>query len=111
MPRPALAPAPGQTVLPWPPSSPAIITFPNLAAAAAVGTYFERAHGTNSRRPGRLQSPEQPLAARAHQAGGNDLLLDAYNANPSSMAAALRSFAAAAGGRCAGSGSHPGRYV
>ncbi|MEJ7662653.1 MAG: cyanophycin synthetase [Hymenobacter sp.] len=27
-------------------------------------------------------------------ARGNDLILDAYNANPSSMAAALRSFAA-----------------
>ncbi|MCC3153267.1 UDP-N-acetylmuramoyl-tripeptide--D-alanyl-D-alanine ligase [Hymenobacter sp. BT770] len=67
--------------------------FPNLAAAAAVGLHFGIA-------------PEKVATALAHYnpqnnrsqllrtAAGNDLILDAYNANPSSMAAALRSFAA-----------------
>ena len=67
--------------------------FPNLAAAAAVGLHFGLA-------------PEQVAAALAQYnpqnnrsqlvrtANGNELVLDAYNANPSSMAAALRSFAA-----------------
>jgi len=66
--------------------------FPNLAAAAAVGRHFGI-------------TPEKIAAALAHynpqnnrsqlvRTAHNDLLLDAYNANPSSMAAALRSFAA-----------------
>ena len=67
--------------------------FSNLAAAAAVGTYFD------------VPAPQIAAALAAYNpqnnrsqllltAGGNDLILDAYNANPSSMAAALRSFAA-----------------
>ena len=66
--------------------------FPNLAAAAAVGLHFGI-------------SPPKVAIALAHYnpqnnrsqllrtAAGNELILDAYNANPSSMAAALRSFA------------------
>jgi UDP-N-acetylmuramoyl-tripeptide--D-alanyl-D-alanine ligase len=65
--------------------------FPNLAAAAAVGAYFEVAPAdieaalasyapTNNR---------SQLVRTAH----NEVVLDAYNANPSSMSAALRSFA------------------
>lgn len=69
--------------------------FPNLAAAAAVGAHFEVPTGdiaqalagyapTNNR---------SQLVRTAH----NEVLLDAYNANPSSMAAALHSFAARPG--------------
>ncbi|MBD2768520.1 UDP-N-acetylmuramoyl-tripeptide--D-alanyl-D-alanine ligase [Hymenobacter sp. BT664] len=66
--------------------------FPNLAAAAAVGLHFNI-------------PPQKIAAALAHynpqnnrsqllRTPHNELLLDAYNANPSSMAAAVRSFAA-----------------
>ena len=66
--------------------------FPNLAAAAAVGAYFE------------VPTPEIAAALAAYaptnnrsqlvRTARNEVVLDAYNANPSSMAAALRSFAA-----------------
>ncbi|MBX0291423.1 UDP-N-acetylmuramoyl-tripeptide--D-alanyl-D-alanine ligase [Hymenobacter sp. HSC-4F20] len=69
--------------------------FPNLAAAAAVGAYFQVEPAaiaaalagyapTNNR---------SQLVRTAH----NELVLDAYNANPSSMTAALNSFAARPG--------------
>jgi UDP-N-acetylmuramoyl-tripeptide--D-alanyl-D-alanine ligase len=66
--------------------------FPNLAAAAAVGAYFnigasQVAAALAAYNP---QNNRSQLVRTAH---GNDLMLDAYNANPSSMAAALRSFA------------------
>ncbi|MGI4759736.1 MAG: UDP-N-acetylmuramoyl-tripeptide--D-alanyl-D-alanine ligase [Janthinobacterium lividum] len=66
--------------------------FPNMAAAAAVGAYFgvpaaQVAAALAGYNP---QNNRSQLVRTAH---GNDLILDAYNANPSSMAAALRSFA------------------
>ncbi len=67
--------------------------FPNLAAAAAVGAFFgvpaaQVAAALAAYNP---QNNRSQLVRTDH---GNDLILDAYNANPSSMAAALRSFAA-----------------
>jgi UDP-N-acetylmuramoyl-tripeptide--D-alanyl-D-alanine ligase len=69
--------------------------FPNLAAAAAVGAYFEVPDaaiktGLAGYAPTNNRSQ---LVRTAH----NEVVLDAYNANPSSMSAALRSFAARAG--------------
>ncbi|MBJ6110664.1 UDP-N-acetylmuramoyl-tripeptide--D-alanyl-D-alanine ligase [Hymenobacter sp. BT523] len=66
--------------------------FPNLAAAAAVGLHFGVA-------PARVATalaqynPQNNRSQLVRTERGNDLVLDAYNANPSSMAAALRSFA------------------
>ncbi len=68
--------------------------FANLAAAAAVGQYF----GVPADDVAAALAAYNPRNNRSQQlrtAAGNALLLDAYNANPSSMAAALRSFAAA----------------
>ena len=79
--------------------------FPNLAAAAAVGLHFG-------------VSPEKVAAALAHYnpqnnrsqllrtAAGNELVLDAYNANPSSMEVALKSF-----GQRPASSEAPGKAV
>ena len=66
--------------------------FPNLAAAAAVGLHFGIAAGKVAAALAHYnpQNNRSQLLRTAH----NELLLDAYNANPSSMAAALRSFAA-----------------
>ena len=66
--------------------------FPNLATAAAVGGFFgvpapQVAAALAAYNP---QNNRSQLVRTAH---ANDLILDAYNANPSSMAAALRSFA------------------
>jgi UDP-N-acetylmuramoyl-tripeptide--D-alanyl-D-alanine ligase len=67
--------------------------FPNLAAAAAVGLHFGIV-------PNKVASalasynPQNNRSQLVRTAAGNELVLDAYNANPSSMAAALRSFAA-----------------
>jgi UDP-N-acetylmuramoyl-tripeptide--D-alanyl-D-alanine ligase len=67
--------------------------FPNLAAAAAVGAFFEvpTAKIAAALAAYNPQNNRSQLVRTDH---GNDLILDAYNANPSSMAAALRSFAA-----------------
>ncbi len=65
--------------------------FPNVLAAIAVGTYFkvpdpdiknaiEQYHPTNSR-------------SQLLQKGSNKVILDAYNANPTSMIAAIENFA------------------
>jgi UDP-N-acetylmuramoyl-tripeptide--D-alanyl-D-alanine ligase len=67
--------------------------FPNLAAAAAVGLHFgipaaDVAAALAS------YNPQNNRSQLVRTAAGNELVLDAYNANPSSMAAALRSFAA-----------------
>ena len=66
--------------------------FPNLAAAAAVGRFFgvpiddvAAALAT--------YNPQNNRSQLLRTARGNELILDAYNANPSSMAAALLSFA------------------
>jgi UDP-N-acetylmuramoyl-tripeptide--D-alanyl-D-alanine ligase len=66
--------------------------FPNMAAAAAAGAYFEvpAAQVAAALAGYNPQNNRSQLVRTAH---GNDLILDAYNANPSSMAAALRSFA------------------
>jgi len=66
--------------------------FPNMAAAAAVGAFFEvpPAQVAVALAAYNPQNNRSQLVRTAH---GNDLILDAYNANPSSMAAALRSFA------------------
>jgi UDP-N-acetylmuramoyl-tripeptide--D-alanyl-D-alanine ligase len=66
--------------------------FPNMAAAAAVGAFF----GVPAARVAAAlasYNPQNNRSQLARTARGNDLILDAYNANPSSMAAALRSFA------------------
>jgi len=66
--------------------------FPNLAAAAAVGAFF----GVPAAQVAAALASYNPQNNRSQlvrTARGNDLILDAYNANPSSMAAALRSFA------------------
>ena len=66
--------------------------FPNLAAAAAVGAYFDvPAAAVAAALAG--YNPQNNRSQLLHTARGNAVLLDAYNANPSSMAAALRSFA------------------
>ena len=66
--------------------------FPNLAAAAAVGQHFEI---PTARVAAALASynPQNNRSQLVRTAAGNELVLDAYNANPSSMHAALRSFA------------------
>jgi UDP-N-acetylmuramoyl-tripeptide--D-alanyl-D-alanine ligase len=66
--------------------------FANMAAAAAVGAYFDvpAARVAAALAGYNPQNNRSQLVRTAH---GNDLILDAYNANPSSMAAALRSFA------------------
>lgn len=67
--------------------------FPNLAAAAAVGLHFgipaDKVAGALA-----SYSPQNNRSQLLRTAAGNELVLDAYNANPSSMGAALRSFAA-----------------
>ena len=66
--------------------------FPNMAAAAAVGAFFEvPAERIAAALAG--YNPQNNRSQLVRTARGNDLILDAYNANPSSMAAALRSFA------------------
>ncbi len=67
--------------------------FPNLAAAAAVGAFFDvPAASIAAALAG--YNPQNNRSQLVRTDHGNDLILDAYNANPSSMAAALRSFAA-----------------
>lgn len=69
--------------------------FPNLAAAAAVGAHF----GVPARAIAEALAAYEPSNNRSQQmrTNRNELVLDAYNANPSSMAAALSSFAARPG--------------
>ena len=68
--------------------------FPNLAAAAAVGLHFGISTDKVAAALARY-NPQNNRSQLLRTPAGNDLILDAYNANPSSMAAALRSFAAA----------------
>ena len=65
--------------------------FPNLAAAAAVGAYFDVPASDIAA----ALASYAPTNNRSQlvQTGRNEVVLDAYNANPSSMAAALTSFA------------------
>ncbi|GAB3232728.1 UDP-N-acetylmuramoyl-tripeptide--D-alanyl-D-alanine ligase [Hymenobacter seoulensis] len=69
--------------------------FPNLAAAAAVGAYF----GVEPARIGEALASYAPTNNRSQlvRTTHNEVVLDAYNANPSSMTAALNSFAARPG--------------
>jgi len=66
--------------------------FPNLAAAAAVGQHFGVPTGDIAAALAQY-NPQNNRSQLMRTAKGNELVLDAYNANPSSMAAALRSFA------------------
>jgi UDP-N-acetylmuramoyl-tripeptide--D-alanyl-D-alanine ligase len=66
--------------------------FPNLAAAAAVGAFFD-VPAANIAAALAAYNPRNNRSQLVRTDHGNDLILDAYNANPSSMAAALRSFA------------------
>jgi len=66
--------------------------FENMLAALAVGQYF----GVSSADANRAVADYNPTNNRSQVIvkGTNTILLDAYNANPSSMAAAIRQFAA-----------------
>ena len=75
--------------------------FPNLAAAAAVGAFFD-VPAAKVAAALAAYNPQNNRSQLVHTPHGNDLILDAYNANPSSMAAALRSFA----GRPTSAGQH-----
>ncbi|NML65720.1 UDP-N-acetylmuramoyl-tripeptide--D-alanyl-D-alanine ligase [Hymenobacter sp. RP-2-7] len=66
--------------------------FPNMAAAAAAGAHFGVPTTQIAAALG-AYNPQNNRSQLLRTVRGNDLILDAYNANPSSMAAALRSFA------------------
>jgi UDP-N-acetylmuramoyl-tripeptide--D-alanyl-D-alanine ligase len=66
--------------------------FENMLAALAIGQYF----GVSPADANRAVADYNPTNNRSQVVvkGTNTILLDAYNANPSSMAAAIRQFAA-----------------
>ncbi|RYC72244.1 UDP-N-acetylmuramoyl-tripeptide--D-alanyl-D-alanine ligase [Spirosoma sordidisoli] len=66
--------------------------FENMAAALAIGQHF----GVSPAEAHHAVADYNPTNNRSQvvQKGSNTVLLDAYNANPSSMAAAIRQFAA-----------------
>jgi UDP-N-acetylmuramoyl-tripeptide--D-alanyl-D-alanine ligase len=66
--------------------------FENMLAALAIGDYF----GVSPEEANRAVADYNPTNNRSQviAKGTNTVLLDAYNANPSSMAAAIRQFAA-----------------
>ncbi|QMW07065.1 UDP-N-acetylmuramoyl-tripeptide--D-alanyl-D-alanine ligase [Spirosoma foliorum] len=66
--------------------------FENMLAALAIGDYF----GVSVEEANRAIADYNPTNNRSQviTKGTNTVLLDAYNANPSSMAAAIRQFAA-----------------
>ncbi|GAB4029182.1 UDP-N-acetylmuramoyl-tripeptide--D-alanyl-D-alanine ligase [Spirosoma gilvum] len=66
--------------------------FENMLAALAIGDYF----GVTTEEANRAIADYNPTNNRSQVVtkGTNTILLDAYNANPSSMAAAIRQFAA-----------------
>ncbi|QKZ12308.1 UDP-N-acetylmuramoyl-tripeptide--D-alanyl-D-alanine ligase [Spirosoma sp. KUDC1026] len=66
--------------------------FENMLAAMAIGQYF----GVTPEETNRAIADYNPTNNRSQviHKGTNTVLLDAYNANPSSMAAAVRQFAA-----------------
>lgn len=70
---------------------------PNVLAAAAVGTYF----GVEAEKIKAAIEHYTPTNSRSQwvQKGSNKIILDAYNANPSSMKAAIDNFARATGER------------
>ncbi|SNR54327.1 UDP-N-acetylmuramoyl-tripeptide--D-alanyl-D-alanine ligase [Hymenobacter mucosus] len=73
--------------------------FPNLAAAAAVGAHF----GVSNDSIGEALASYAPTNNRSQlvRTTHNEVVLDAYNANPSSMSAALHSFATRPGASAA----------
>ena len=70
--------------------------FPNLAAAAAVGQHFGISTDNIAAALAHY-NPQNNRSQLLRTPAGNALVLDAYTAHPSSMAAALRSFAARPG--------------
>ncbi|MCK8493236.1 UDP-N-acetylmuramoyl-tripeptide--D-alanyl-D-alanine ligase [Spirosoma sp. RP8] len=66
--------------------------FENMMAAVAIGDYF----GISPEEANHAVADYNPTNNRSQviHKGSNTILLDAYNANPSSMAAAIRQFAA-----------------
>lgn len=66
--------------------------FENIAAALCIGKYF----GVPTREAQQAVADYRPSNMRSQviEKGSNKIILDAYNANPSSMAAAIESFAA-----------------
>lgn len=66
--------------------------FENMLAALAIGDYF----GVSAQEASHAVADYNPTNNRSQviTKGTNTVLLDAYNANPSSMAAAIRQFAA-----------------
>ncbi len=70
---------------------PGAYNFANMAAALAVGQYFRVPH-TDALRAVADYNPDNNRS-QVIQRGTNTILLDAYNANPSSMAATIRQFA------------------
>ena len=66
--------------------------FENMLAALAIGDYF----GVSTEEANRAIADYNPTNNRSQHIakGTNTVLLDAYNANPSSMAAAIQQFAA-----------------
>lgn len=76
----------------WPTHLTGRYNFENMAGALAVGRYF----GVDEERALRAVSEYEADNNRSQvlRQGTNTVWLDAYNANPSSMAAAIRNFAA-----------------
>lgn len=64
--------------------------YENMAAAACIGKHF----GVTLQQANKAIAGYSPVNNRSQvlQKGSNTLILDAYNANPTSMAAALRNF-------------------
>lgn len=64
--------------------------FENIAAALAIGTYF----GVSDQDANDAVAEYNPTNNRSQiiQKGSNTVIMDAYNANPSSMAAAIENF-------------------
>ncbi len=64
--------------------------FENIAAALAIGSYF----GVSSQDANQAVADYNPTNNRSQivQKGSNTIIMDAYNANPSSMAAAIENF-------------------
>ncbi len=69
----------------------------NIAAAVAIGSYFGVADGAIRSAIGGY-SPQNNRSQRVEQ-GSNTLIMDCYNANPSSMQAAIDNFAAESFGK------------
>lgn len=69
---------------------------PNVLAAVAVGSYF-KVDQTKIKKAIENYTPTNSRS-QLMQKGSNKIILDAYNANPSSMKAAIENFARARGG-------------